>query len=289
MQVLFRELTLEDIPSVKDLTKKSWEGEDYIQSAIKSWIERRDCFTYGAFYKDQLIGLGNIQWMNSQLVWLQGVRVSPHLQRQGIGTELFNFGCENAVDQGARVIQYSTGIRNIASQKIGKKLGFVEKAQMAFLWSSPEDSIINLENTEEIKQIPLDRVLKVIKKIPNGPKNEICIGWTFVPPELEYLRRGDQQRGEWYKNKEAILLELSKGIDPEGENPNNEVWLVLYGLELDSRALLARLLHLHSQRKEIHYIGVFCPKKLAPLAQELGFKYWNEEYSAVVLFEKKCS
>ena len=47
MKVYFRELTPEDIPAIKDISKDIWEGDDYIPYVIQEWLQEKNCMNYG--------------------------------------------------------------------------------------------------------------------------------------------------------------------------------------------------------------------------------------------------
>ena len=60
MKVYFRELTIADIPAIKDISKDIWEGDDYIPYVIDEWLQDKNCMNYGTFKdenKTELIGL----------------------------------------------------------------------------------------------------------------------------------------------------------------------------------------------------------------------------------------
>ena len=49
MKVYFRELTQDDIPDIKDISKNIWEGDDYVPYVIKEWLQDENCMNYGTF------------------------------------------------------------------------------------------------------------------------------------------------------------------------------------------------------------------------------------------------
>jgi len=57
-----------------------------------------------------------------------GVAVHPNYRRQGVGTQLIEYGLKEAKKRGIETVYTSTGIENIALQKIAEKLGFIRYA-----------------------------------------------------------------------------------------------------------------------------------------------------------------
>jgi len=57
-----------------------------------------------------------------------GVAVHPNHGRQGVGTQLIEYGLKEAKKRGIETIYTSTGNENIAMQKLAEKLGFIKYA-----------------------------------------------------------------------------------------------------------------------------------------------------------------
>jgi len=61
MKVYFRELTIEDILVVKDISKDIWDGDDYVPDVIEKWLQEDNCMNYGTFkdeLKTEMVGFG---------------------------------------------------------------------------------------------------------------------------------------------------------------------------------------------------------------------------------------
>jgi len=57
-----------------------------------------------------------------------GVAVHPNFRKRGIGTTLIKYGLKEAKKRGIETVYISTGIENIAMQKLAEKLGFIKYA-----------------------------------------------------------------------------------------------------------------------------------------------------------------
>ena len=126
MKVYFRELTDEDIPAIKDISKDIWDGEDYIPHVIDEWLHDENCMNYGTFRdknKTELIGFGRVKLYNKDIAWLEGGRIKVSYQGQGIGKLQLGYAVEYAAKSGVKVAQYDTGSDNIASISLAKFYG----------------------------------------------------------------------------------------------------------------------------------------------------------------------
>ncbi len=99
MKVYFRELTYEDIPAIKEISKDIWEGDDYVPYVIQEWLQEKDCMNYGTFKdqnKTELIGFGRVKLYDKNIAWLEGGRIKVSYQSQGIGKKQLNYAIEYA-------------------------------------------------------------------------------------------------------------------------------------------------------------------------------------------------
>jgi GNAT superfamily N-acetyltransferase len=285
-ELQFRRLELDDVPNVRELIKDFWEGHDYVGSEVQNWIEKDDCFPFGAFRASSLVGLGNVHWFTPELGWIQGIRVLPSLQHQGIGKELFGFAREYCVRNGANVVQFTTSIQNKASMIIAHDLGFVRKASMNVLWLERE-KIIPIANCSDLTRLRPEKALEFLRKIPGGPKEEVCVGWSFNPLDLQHLK---QIGGVWYgfEGENALVLEFVEGDETVDEDPSNEAWLIAYGSEDGVRRLLGSLVGKYVAKK-ISGVEIFCPEALIPVAAAFGFRNQDKVAEKVILLEYRVN
>ncbi|MBD3214341.1 MAG: GNAT family N-acetyltransferase [Candidatus Lokiarchaeota archaeon] len=100
VQIIFRELNLEDIPRIYEISSKIWDGDDYVPNIIEEWLEDKKCYNYAVINKDgiknQLIAFGRIKILSSDLFWFEGGRVDPEYQKQGIGKKMMDFSLNYA-------------------------------------------------------------------------------------------------------------------------------------------------------------------------------------------------
>ena len=296
MELYFRPLILDDIPAVFDLCKNIWKdengvSEDYLPKVIKEWILDDERYTFGAFKNEKmtiLIALGSIKIISADLAWMEGGRVAEEYQRKGIGKILTQYCIDYAKSKKIKYIQYDTFSQNDGSISLAKSLGYNQKDYMELLEGKlSEISGIDL-NMNSFSEISSDEAFRFLRENPNGPKTEICAGWSFRPFNLKQI---SNIKGKWIRNDEAIVLKIGSDDSLEGENPvYDELWLIIYGKILAAKDLLKEvLIEEKKSQNSLHKLSirVFCPSALSKSIQELGFSYIDGKPSGVVIFEKR--
>ena len=285
MKVYFRELTDEDIPAIKDISKDIWDGEDYIPHVIDEWLHDENCMNYGTFRdknKAELIGFGRVKLYNKDIAWLEGGRIKVSYQGQGIGKLQLGYAVEYAAKSGVKVAQYDTGSDNIASISLAKFYGFKKKKCMDLLMANSDEIKLSKKITPKIRNLTVHEVKELYKEIDIGPGEEVCIGWSFIP--LNHLT---DEHGSWTYNKDAILQKIDFGKSHDYELPSEqEVWLIVYGKPKSAQNLIQYTIQKELETRESKSFEVFCRPEVVDLIKDLGFKYYEDERFSVILFEK---
>ncbi|NVM35324.1 MAG: GNAT family N-acetyltransferase [Candidatus Lokiarchaeota archaeon] len=285
MKVYFRELTLEDIPAVKEISKDIWEGDDYIPYIIKQWLQEKDCMNYGTFKdenKTELIGFGRVKLYDKEIAWLEGGRIKVSYQGQGVGKLQLGYAVEYAVKSGAKVAQYDTASDNLASISLAKYYGFKRKKCMDLVMVNSTDIKLPLKIAPKVDKLTVKDLQEIYTKFDIGPGDEICIGWSYIP--LKYVT---DEHGSWIYNRDAILQKVEFGGSHDHELPSEkEVWMIVYGKSKAAWDLIQYSIQKELESKEVKIFEVFCRSDVVELIKEMGFKYHKDERFGVILFEK---
>lgn len=293
--IKFRKLTTEDIPDILDISKDIWEGHDYIPFVIENWLKNPKCHTFGVFLDLKLVAFANIRHLAREIVWLEGGRVRAEYQKKGFGIEFINYCLKYAKEHGVKIAQYDTSNRNQGSISLARRFGFNKKNEMPIFYTIFNDSAINEVKMQEVPgiiDISSDEAFTVGQTIPNGPENEFCIGWSFVPFNKEIL---SELKGKWYRFEKAMIWTHDASRSKSTESPEeNEYWVILYGESNSAFKLIQGFLYnfqkdgIPRNLKELH---VFCHRSLVKEMQLLGLKRLqddrpNDPPRSVFLFEK---
>lgn len=135
MSIVIREARAGDKPAVIELTRTIWEGEDYLPHVFDDWLES----TRGEFYvmelDGRLAGLGRVLVDHQGDAWLEGGRIHPDLQGQGLASVLFAYQMHVVRRLRCPVARFTTASTNWPVQHLAKAAGF-KKITDSSLWEA---------------------------------------------------------------------------------------------------------------------------------------------------------
>jgi RimJ/RimL family protein N-acetyltransferase len=285
MKVYFRKLNIEDIPAIKDISKDIWDGDDYVPYVIDKWLQDKKSMNYGTFKdkkKTELIGFGRVKIYDKELAWLEGGRIKVSYQGQGIGKKQLGYAVEYADKSGIKVAQYDTLSKNFASISLAEFYGFRKKKSMELVKANSDNIKLSKKISPKVNILTAKDVKKIYKDFDIGPGDEICIGWSYIP--LKYIT---DDHGTWIYNRDAILQKIEFERFYDHEIPSEqEVWMIVYGKPKAARELIQFTIQKETEYKGTKIFEVFCRPDVVNLIKEMGFKYYEDERSSVILFEK---
>jgi RimJ/RimL family protein N-acetyltransferase len=285
MKVYFRELNIEDIPAIRDISKDIWDGDDYIPYVIEEWLKDKKSMNYGTFKdekKTELIGFGRVKIFDKDLAWLEGGRIKVSYQGQGIGKLQLGYAVEYAARSGIKVAQYDTASDNYASISLAEFYGFKRKKCMDIVMVSSDDLNFSKKVVPKVRKLTANAVKEIYKDFDIGPGEEICIGWSYIP--VKFI---NDQHGSWINNKDAILQKVDFGGSYYYEVPQeHEVWMIVYGKPKAARDLIQCTIEKELEYKRNIIFEIFCKPEVVGLIKEMGFNYHENKRFGVILFEK---
>ena len=265
MSYLFRKLKREDIPAIAEIASQMPHYFQNILEYAEQLMDDPSCYYYGLFQEENLLGVGNLRSKTPKFAWIESIRVAPNNQQKGIGTALFNHGVEKAKEENYPVVAYATEASNHSSCKIGKKLGFQLVTWMKPLWIKPAEVSIDKEKALKHQPITIDKAIELMKIIPDGPKEEICIGWSYTPIKRSFF--ANQPDMQFYAYDNTLLLEYK-----ERDLKTNEISFIkvmVYGSEKHVEELLYEFI----RRNDSHeYLNCIIGEKLEHIPKEMGFE-----------------
>lgn len=283
MKIEYREFQKADLSKIKEFTEVMPTYFEDWNSYAPVVLADTDCVFYGAFQGEKIIGLGNLRKKTKNVAWIELIRVRPDNQHNRVGTKLFRFGDEAAKKLGYKIVGFATEGGNIASCKIGEKLGFKLLTEMIPFWvESNKSKILKIENPGE--PISIDEALKLMHKIPDGPKDYIAIGWNFVPLEKSFFKNRHDMK--FYAKNKTILLEYLERDEVTGDVS----WIkaIVYGAEEDAEYLISEYVERTKEYGE--YLGCFTTARLQHIPEKMEFIHSTSEggrHNTIVMWEKK--
>ncbi|NPA75332.1 MAG: GNAT family N-acetyltransferase [Euryarchaeota archaeon] len=121
--VKIRPAKMGDLEDVESIARNTWEGHDYISQEFMSWLE--DGHFYVIESGGKVVGTGKITILPGRVGWLEGLRVHPAYQKQGLGRMMHSFLLNKAKDIAEiEVLEFATHMFNKESVSMALKDGF---------------------------------------------------------------------------------------------------------------------------------------------------------------------
>jgi GNAT superfamily N-acetyltransferase len=125
-ELIIRKATLKDLIDIGEISRTTWDGEDYLETVSGEWIKQPG-FIVGEL-QGRVIACGKITPMPAQIAWLEGLRVHSDFRGKGIGRvmsdEILRIVLEKLRSGEFRSIEFSTYINNAESRSMAGKQGF---------------------------------------------------------------------------------------------------------------------------------------------------------------------
>jgi GNAT superfamily N-acetyltransferase len=257
-----RLLHKDDLYSVKDLAKLIWDGDDYLGRVAKAWIE--DGGFLGMFDAGKLIGCAKITRLPDQVIWLEGLRIHPDYQHQGLGRQLSGQVLDMAqqfIQTGdAQSIEFSTYHLNEESIHLAETAGFKQIDEYYIL------------THRSVKPNPAHQHGRIHDDVTDYFPKSIPFGWKFLHPA--------KQSVNWL-NKKADLLRAGGGYFYVGGDTPVLCMLSPVGDWLEQA--MPAVQHVLGKKEPIEVLLHNSRKFEIPALQALGFHWWEEDHEDRVL------
>jgi GNAT superfamily N-acetyltransferase len=135
----FRHAKQSDKNNVLRFCTNTFEWGDYIEEVWDEWYSDPNGYLTVAEEEDNCViaALSHAYVCpNRKRVWLEGVRVNPNFRRRSIGTELIKKMVQYGKEQGAKEAAGLVSIKNVASQAMMEKNGFVVTSRWLYCYIS---------------------------------------------------------------------------------------------------------------------------------------------------------
>ena len=142
MKLILRKMTLEDVPSVIDLDRKSfslpWPERSFrfeltANPASRCWVAELD---------GKIVGM-IVVWLILEEAHVATLATHPDCRRQGIGTKLLAHALRHMIDEGARSSFLEVRESNFSAQEMYRKFGYeVSGRRPRYYKDNNEDAVL---------------------------------------------------------------------------------------------------------------------------------------------------
>lgn len=111
-----------DQETVLAFCTQTWEWGDYIDRTWEDWLLNPAGQLLVATADKEPVGIVHMQMLDQTESWLEGLRVDPRYQQQGIGKALSEAATAAAMQRGATAIRLAVDSNNIASISLSENM-----------------------------------------------------------------------------------------------------------------------------------------------------------------------
>ncbi|MCX8063457.1 MAG: GNAT family N-acetyltransferase [Anaerolineales bacterium] len=179
-----------DTPAILELTRRIWNGHDYIPFVWRDWLADAEGFLAVAEYGSRIAGMGKLTRLAEDEWWLEGLRVHPDFEGRGFATHIHRYLMERWRALGKGAIRLATASKRIAVHRICDKLGFQKVAEFA---AFEKPTKLN-GNADAFRLIQADELETAFAFATESHLLPLCfslidLGWQWANPRLAYLKR----------------------------------------------------------------------------------------------------
>lgn len=150
MKLIFRKMTLDDVPAVVDLDQKSfslpWPERSFRfeltdNPASRCWVAEVD---------EKIVGM-IVVWLIVDEAHIATIATHPNFRRKGIAKRLLSHALQKLIEQGARSSFLEVRASNLAAQELYRKFGYEETGRRRrYYKDNDEDAILmNLDSLSD--------------------------------------------------------------------------------------------------------------------------------------------
>lgn len=129
--VLCRPAFARDRQPVMEFLPAIWEGEDYVPVVWDRWLKGEPGLLAVAERGGEIVGQGHMLDMGGGEWWLEGLRVRPDQQGEGLGSHLHDYFVDRWLETDGSVVRLATHLDRVAVRKMCERTGFAPLADFA--------------------------------------------------------------------------------------------------------------------------------------------------------------
>jgi GNAT superfamily N-acetyltransferase len=286
LKVHCRPARQEDTADVLDLTRRIWDGEDYIPYVWQDWLADPQGRLAVAEHEGRVLGLGKLTRLSNEDWWLEGLRVHPEYQGHGIASQLNEYLVEYWLEHGSGTVRLTTSSARLPVHHLCERLSFEKIGEYTpFVAPALEEKSdpAHLKRVTEA-EVPEGIAFALHSQTLALSFGLMDLGWQWAPPKEAYLLKTVKSGNAWWWRGREGLLAIY--ID-EYEMQVNMPILQLVACSLKKLAEC-----LEDYRRLADWLGyakaVWFPpliSEMAPILEQAGFQRdWEH---AMVLYARR--
>jgi ribosomal protein S18 acetylase RimI-like enzyme len=221
--LVVRPARAEDRDAVFAFSSTTFDGDDYIPYVWDDWLggdPERGALLVAA-WDGQPVGVIHWRLLGDDEAWIEGIRVDPAARRRGVGRAMVSRALAGADAHGARVARLMTSERNVASQQLVGRFGFVRVAEVARYEAASEEEVEGVA-AARLGPEDFDRVWSWLEEsnlrpFTGGLEFDYWAARALSEPALRaYLAAGEVWALEEWGSLQALAVVMERPAEGDG-------------------------------------------------------------------------
>jgi len=274
-----------DTPDVLELTKTIWEGHDYVPEVWEEWLADTQGQLLAAEFNGKVLGISKLSRLSPDDWWMQGLRVHPQYEGQGIASQLTDATVQAWVETGSGTVRLGTASFRLPVHHMCNRLGFEKVSELAPFYAPASQSDDPLPVFEPLAIHQVEEAVGFAIRSPSLALTAglIDLGWHYARSRIEFMAAAIERNSAWWwRGREGLLTVRLDEDDELGVAPSFELLAcpldALPQILLDYRSLAGILGYSQAAWMAPLY------DSLAPVLETAGYKrVWE---NSLYLFAK---
>jgi GNAT superfamily N-acetyltransferase len=245
--VVCRPALPKDTPDVHELTRRIWNGHDYVPEVWADWLADPDGCLAVAEWGGRVVGLFKLSLLGPEEGWLEGLRVHPELEGRGFASRLFDYLVKTWERLGDGTLRLATASFRQSVQHLSERSGFARAGEFTPYQAeaqAPGEGVSPLEISLPKRAGPVlssamgnhhPQLPEVFQPLEPGEVHEALelarlspalalvwgymdLGWTWAWPDEARLREASERGQAWWWGRREGVLAAREDIGEEEES-----------------------------------------------------------------------
>lgn len=202
-----------------EILEETWGGEDYVPDVWDRWLMEEPGVLAVAERGGEIVGQGHLLDMGLGEWWLEGMRVHPSAQGEGVGSRLHNYFLKRWEESGGSVVRLATHVHRESVHRMCARTGFERIAGVVMTTADP----LNGEEQPNFQSAADEPVEAHVDRLRTSATTEALSGlmnlnWRFAhlhPNRL--VGPAAPSRWRWRTGEGLLLVSGAKATEDEVE------------------------------------------------------------------------
>lgn len=291
-RVVCRPALPQDTHAILELTKRIWNGGDYIPLVWQDWLADEHGWLAIAELGGHIVGMGKLTQLTQRDWWLEGLRVHPDFERRGIATHIQEYLLSIWQKIGNGAIRLATSSQRVAVHRLCQRSGFQKVAEISMYEAVNPRSLDGINepiisnNFIPVDETDLEDAWRIVINNPLQTLgvNFVDLGWQWLPISKELLNGFVQKENiYWWSDQQGLLI-LGEDIDED----SGEKYALIRWVACDAKDLTTFLSEIRTFTAILGYPkgGWIAPIHPAISQALIGAGFENVWDFSLYLFEK---